>query len=168
MPLDVKPLGSGRPLEPFVPHDRFSLFVDDGPLGGFPRGAAGAGGAAAGARELSARLTAALAKLTLPRLNAMRCEMACAATHMSWGAPALASCAGPPAHVAGVVPTLYSRCCSTGACRPRGSSALGAARATHRRTRGTTSLTRAADGRGRRVGVFLYKMQYPAVNIYYR
>ena len=133
-----------------------------------PTGGAGA----AGARELSARLTRrarqADSAANLPGLNAMRCEMACAATHMSWGAPALASCAGPPAHVAGVVPTLYSRCCSTGVCRPRGSSALGAARATHRRTRGTTSHTRAADGRGRRVGVFLYKMQYPAVNIYYR
>ena len=112
MPLDVKPLGSGRPLEPFVPHDRFSLFVDDGPLGGFPRGAAGAGGAAAGARELSARLTRrarqADSAANLPGLNAMRCEMACAATHMSWGAPAPASCAGPPAHVAGVVPTLLT------------------------------------------------------------
>ena len=108
VPLDIKPLGSGRPLAPFVPHDRFSLLVDDDALRGFPRSAAGALRAAAGAREMAARLTAALANLTLPRLNAMRCEMACAATHMSWGAPAPASCAGPAAHVAGVVPTLLT------------------------------------------------------------
>ena len=95
MPLDIKPLGSGRPLAPFVPHDRFSLLVGDDALRGFPRGAAGALRAAAGAREMAARLTAALANLTLPRLNAMRCEMACAATHMStWGVPAPSSCTG--------------------------------------------------------------------------
>ena len=73
-----------------------------------PTGGAGA----AGARELSARLTRrarqADSAANLPGLNAMRCEMACAATHMSWGAPAPASCAGPPAHVAGVVPTLLT------------------------------------------------------------
>ena len=113
---------------------------------------------------------AALAKLTLPLI--CRDSTRCGAR---WPVPPR-TCLGarPRQPAARALPRTwrascppYSRCCSTGACRPRGSSALGAARATHRRTRGTTSLTRAADGRGRRVGVF-FKMQYPAVNIYYR
>lgn len=113
VPFDVKPRGSGRPLAPFVPYERFALFLDDGALGAPPgapgRGRRDPGGEGGGALPPGVvRLRAALGGLSVPRLNAMRCEMACAATHMSWGPPAPASCAGPPAHVAGVVPTLLT------------------------------------------------------------
>lgn len=92
VPLHIKPAGSVLPLEPFVPHARFSLFLEDRQL----------------VSTGPARLAAMLANLTLARLNAMRCEMACAAAHFSWGSAAPASCAGSPPHATGVVPTLLT------------------------------------------------------------
>ena len=93
IPLSIAPPGSVRALEPFVPWSRFAIFVPDTPNG-----------------QIGARVRRAIEAPTEAERNAMRCEMACAATHMSWGAPV------PPASCAaavqvhgdehGVVPTL--------------------------------------------------------------
>ena len=107
VPFDVKPRGSGRPLAPFVPYERFALFLDDGSLGAPPgapgRGRRDPGGEGGGAPPPGVvRLRAALGGLSVPRLNAMRCEMACAATSMSYlpahplDAPAAALARAPP------------------------------------------------------------------------
>ena len=86
-----------RALEPAVPWARFSLLVHDEP-----------------AATLGARVRAALEKALEKAADAdgvrrMRCEMACAATHMSWGEDVPpASCAAAAQHPreAGVLPTL--------------------------------------------------------------
>lgn len=58
---------------------------------------------------LGERLRRALAEVTDADVTRMRCEMACAATHMSWGEevpPASCAPAAQRAHQTGVVPTM--------------------------------------------------------------
>ena len=61
-------------------------------------------------RDGVARVAAAVANLSLPSLNKMRCEMACAAAHMSWSGPGAppASCAGGAPARTGAVATLVT------------------------------------------------------------
>ena len=87
VPARLHPEHAQMPLEPFVPWARFSLLwrVDQSLLRTDPHGQAKA-------------LHAALSSVSPARLDRMRCEMACAAVHMTWEAtPARnppASCAG--------------------------------------------------------------------------
>ncbi len=92
IPLSIAPEGSVRALEPLVPWERFSLFVADAPLA-----------------TLGERLRHALQRASDADVARMRCEMACAATHMSWGEevpPASCAAAAQRAREVGVVPTL--------------------------------------------------------------
>ena len=82
LPLLVQPPGATMALEPFVPWERFSVRWSDAHL-------------VRDGADWARRLRDALAARSPAQLDAMRCEMACAATHMSWEAPSCppASCA---------------------------------------------------------------------------
>lgn len=91
VPLLIFPPRTEMPLEPFVPWRRFSVAWSDAALTATPqrqRTAAWDGEAA----RLRAHLAAHSWEVDVDR---MHCEMACAATHMSWEAPSCppASCA---------------------------------------------------------------------------
>ena len=88
-------------LSEYVPWGRFSLALTDEQLKSDPRGA-------------SERLRARLNSISPSALEGMRCEMACAATHMTWEARSCppASCAlaaqGEIAPRTGVLATLLT------------------------------------------------------------
>jgi hypothetical protein len=96
IPVRVQPTGSTMALEPFVPWHRFSVHVSDKHLD----------------ENESYRLRRRLLAIGPETLDRMRCEMACAATHMSWGVGVPpASCAAAAREPArqrrvGVVATL--------------------------------------------------------------
>lgn len=94
VPLTVQPPRAALPLDEWVPYERFALKSSDRRLN----------------KDGVARLAAAVGNLSLAVLNKMRCEMACAAAHMSWngaGAPP-ASCAGGSPARTGAVATLVA------------------------------------------------------------
>lgn len=79
LPLSIAPIGTQRAFEPLVPWNRFALLVPDEPVA-----------------TLWQRLRTALSNMTPSDVRRMRCELACAATHMSWGSASRtppASCA---------------------------------------------------------------------------
>ena len=92
LPLSIAPAQAMRALEPMVPWSRFSLLVRDDPL-----------------PQLGERVRAALQGASEADIGRMRCEMACAATHMSWGEgvpPASCAAAAQRTHEVGVLTTL--------------------------------------------------------------
>ena len=105
VPVRLQPAHALMALEPLVPWERFSVVwrADEARMRADPNGEA-------------RQLRAALAVVTPAALGRMKCEMACAAVHMTWEAsPALnppASCAGAAQGASrrktGVVATLMT------------------------------------------------------------
>ena len=101
IPLLIHPPGTAMALEPFVAWERFAVIHSDSTLGTTRE-----------ARHAASQaLHKRLSSIPAEQIDAMRCEMACAATHMTWGAGEPSASCALAAHDpkrTGVVATLVA------------------------------------------------------------
>ena len=85
IPLLIQPPGTVMALEPLVDWRRFAIVVGDEELRRAAAITTDAAAREAAQQVFGRRLHARLLGVTREQQRRMRCEMACAATHMSWG-----------------------------------------------------------------------------------